>query len=85
MKNMAISTTMGPGFKVDMTLIKKVHRRLTPFGNKNGSSGPFLAMDWEFESKTAGGETLNDACSDAFFGSAFHCEDFGQIFKQPLT
>ena len=32
-------------------------------------------MDWEFESKTAGGETLNNACSDAFFGSAFHCED----------
>jgi len=23
MKNMAVSTTMGPGFKVDMTLIKK--------------------------------------------------------------
>lgn len=40
-------------------------------------------MDWEFESKTAGGETLNDACSDAFFGSAFHCEDFERIFKQP--
>lgn len=32
-------------------------------------------MDWEFESKTAGGATLNNACSDTFFGSAFHCED----------
>ena len=42
-------------------------------------------MDWEFESKTAGGETLNHACSDAFFGSAFHCEDFERIFEQPLT
>ena len=36
-------------------------------------------MDWEFESKTAGGETLNHACS------AFHCEDFERIFEQPLT
>ncbi len=42
-------------------------------------------MDWEFESKTAGGETLNDACSDAFFGSAFHCEGSSGAFKQPLT
>ena len=42
-------------------------------------------MGWEFESKTAGGETLNHACSDAFFGSAFHCEDFERIFEQPLT
>ena len=42
-------------------------------------------MDWEFESKTAGGETLNHACSDAFFGSAFHCEGSSGAFKQPLT
>ena len=42
-------------------------------------------MDWEFESKTAGGETLNDACSDTFFGSAFHCEGSPGTFEQPLT
>lgn len=28
-------------------------------------------MDWEFESKTAGGETLNNTCSDAFFRLGF--------------
>lgn len=34
MKNMAVSTTMGPGFKVDHDLDQKVHRRLTPLRTK---------------------------------------------------
>ncbi len=39
-------------------------------------------MDWEFESKTAGGETLNNACSDAFFRLGFPLR---RLLKKPSS